>query len=285
MLDHNKHAIPKVMTWHLNNQTFSPAGRIAWGSAGSGPALVLAHGWPWSSYSWHRIIPSLSRHFTVYWYDMPGYGQSEMYSDQPSGLDTQGEIFAFMLAHWGLDQPHVLAHDFGGATTLRAHLLHGCDYASYILMNVVAMRPWGSDFFDHVGKHVNVFSILPQHIHEAIVRAYISGALVRELAATDIDALVRPWLSNEGRVSFYRQFAQADERFTAEVEPMFADLRCPTRILWGQDDPWIPLKRGKSLSAAMPKAGFETLPGAGHLPQLEVPKEVLDRIQRFLVAA
>ena len=273
------------MTWHLKNTAPSPAGRIAWGSAGSGPPLVLAHGWPWSSFSWHRVIPNLAQHFTVYWYDMPGYGQSEMHPDQATGLDTQGEIFAFMLDHWGLKHPHVIAHDFGGATTLRAHLLHGCDLASYTLMNVVAMRPWGSDFFDHVGKHANVFRVLPQHIHEAIVRAYIKGALVRDLPTSDVDALVKPWLSNEGRVSFYRQFAQADERFTAEVEPLFGDLRCPTLILWGEDDPWIPLKRGKALSAAMPKARFQTLQGAGHLPQLDVPDRVLDHALSFLSVA
>lgn len=80
---------------------------------------MLAHGWPWSSYSWHRVIPALSREFTVYWYDMPGYGRSAMPSDQPTGLDVQGAVFAAMLRHLGLSRPMVLAHDFGAATTLR----------------------------------------------------------------------------------------------------------------------------------------------------------------------
>ncbi|MEO0772038.1 MAG: alpha/beta hydrolase [Pseudomonadota bacterium] len=271
------------MTWHLNTTAPSPAGQIAWGSAGSGPPLVLTHGWPWSSFSWHRIIPALARHFHVHWYDMPGYGRSDMDPNQRTGLDVQGKVFAHMLDHWGLRNPHVFAHDFGGATTLRAHLLHGCDYASLTLMNVVAMRPWGSDFFDHVGRHVNAFSVLPQHIHAAIVRAYIGGALARDLDTGDIEALVTPWLSDAGRISFYRQFAQADERFTAEVEPMFDDLRCPTQILWGEDDPWIPLARGQALSRAMPNARFQILPGAGHLPQLETPDQILDHAFNILI--
>ena len=45
-----------------------------------------------------------------------------------------------------------------------------------------------------------------------------------------------PWLTEEGRGSFYRQFAQADERYTAEVEPLFGNIRCPVSILWGEDD-------------------------------------------------
>ena len=213
---------------------------------------------------------------------MPGYGQSDMRHEQRTGLNVQGETFAFMLDHWGLDRPSVLAHDFGGATTLRAHFLHGRDYASYILMNVVAMRPWGSDLFDHIGRHVRAFSVLPQHIHEAIVRAYIGGALARQITPRDVEALVAPWLSEDGRISFYLQFAQADEHFTAEIEPKFANLRSPTLILWGEDDPWIPLARGEALAAAMPKARFARIADAGHLPQLEKPDVVLKHITRFL---
>lgn len=261
--------------WTLNERYQTTAGPVAAGRTGDGPALVLAHGWPWSSYAWHRVIPELARYFTVHWYDMPGYGKSHKAPDQRTSLDVQGEIFAEMLAHWGLANPHVVAHDFGGATTLRAHLLQGCDFEKYVLMNVVAMRPWGSDFFDHVGRHVEAFQGLPPHIHKAVVAAYIQGALVNDLPAEDVEALVAPWLTAEGAVSFYRQFAQADERFTEEVEPFFGAVRCPVTILWGEDDPWIPLARGKALHQRMPDAGFATIPNAGHLPQLERPDAVL----------
>ena len=43
------------------------------------------------------------------------------------------------------------------------------------------MRPWGSAFFDHVGRHVNAFMGLPQHIHRAVVEAYIKGAMVNDI--------------------------------------------------------------------------------------------------------
>lgn len=272
------------MTWKLDETVQTSAGRVAAGHCGQGPALVLAHGWPWSSFSWHRVIPALAGHFTVHWYDMPGFGQSEMRADQRTSLDVQGAVFAEMMAHWGLARPRVVAHDFGGATTLRAHLLHDCDFERYVLMNVVAMRPWGSAFFDHVGRHVDAFTGLPPQIHKAVAEAYIRGALVNDLKDDDFEKLVAPWLTEEGRGSFYRQFAQADERYTAEVEPMFGALRCPVKILWGADDPWIPLARGKALHALMPEAAFETLPGVGHLPQLEAPERVQERLLAFLTA-
>ncbi|MEL6278111.1 MAG: alpha/beta hydrolase [Pseudomonadota bacterium] len=269
--------------WKLDQEVATSAGRVAAGACGDGPDLVLAHGWPWSSYSWSRLIPKLASRFRLYWYDMPGYGASDKRADQRTSLDVQGQIFAEMLDHWRLASPMVVAHDFGGAATLRAHLLHGCEFQRYVLMNVVAMRPWGSDFFDHVGRHVDAFQGLPPHIHRAIVEAYIGGALIREIDASDLGRLVAPWLTDDGAESFYRQFAQADERYTAEVEPLFGRVRSAVKVLWGEDDPWIPLARGEALHALLPPgAEFERLPGLGHLPQLEGPDLVAEKISSFL---
>lgn len=270
------------MTWNLDETVETSAGRVAAGRFGEGPGLVLAHGWPWSSFSWHRVIPALAKRYCVYWYDMPGYGQSGKQPEQRTSLDVQGQVFAEMLTYWDLDRPIVVAHDFGGATTLRAHLLHGCEFDSYLLMNVVAMRPWGSEFFDHVGRHVDAFLGLPPHIHKAIVEAYIQGAIVNDVEQEDFAALVAPWLTDDGSGSFYRQFAQADECYTAEVEPLFGEIRCPIKILWGEDDPWIPLERGKALHSLIPQASFEVLSGVGHLPQLEAPDRVLEILSGFL---
>jgi pimeloyl-ACP methyl ester carboxylesterase len=267
------------MTWHLNETIATSAGQVAAGYAGDGPDLVLAHGWPWSSYAWYRVIPELAKQYKVHWYDMPGYGRSDMRADQATSLDVQGQVFAEILDHWNLARPHVIAHDFGGATTLRAHLLHACEFETYVLMNVVAMRPWGSEFFDHVGRHVDAFLGLPAHIHKAVVEAYVKGALVSDIDTGDFEALVAPWLSEAGRGSFYRQFAQADERYTAEVEPLFGDIRCPVKILWGEDDPWIPLARGQALHDLVGKGSFTVLPGVGHLPQLEAPELVLESLR------
>ncbi|WP_170393398.1 alpha/beta fold hydrolase [Ruegeria arenilitoris] len=268
--------------WNLADEYQTSAGGVAAGKCGQGPDLVLAHGWPWSSYSWHRVIPTLALRYTVHWYDMPGYGKSEKRSDQRTSLDVQGAVFVEMLSHWGLNRPTVIAHDFGGATTLRAHLLHGSDFERYVLMNVVAMRPWGSDFFDHVGKHVEAFQGLPHHIHQAIVEAYIRGAAASDVSQADLEQLVAPWLTEEGSRSFYRQFSQADEKYTAEVESLFGQIRCPTKVIWGTEDPWIPIERGKALHDLIGQNRFEALEGGGHLPQLEVPDRVLKAISDFL---
>ncbi|MEM7214973.1 MAG: alpha/beta hydrolase [Pseudomonadota bacterium] len=271
------------MSWVLDEYIETSAGRVAAGRYGSGRDLILAHGWPWSSFSWHRVIPELGKNFRVHWYDMPGYGKSEKHEEQITSLDVQGEIFVEVSEHWKLNEPLVVAHDFGGVTTLRAHLLHGCNFGKYALMNVVAMRPWGSEFFDHVGRHVDAFSGLPPHIHQAVVEAYIRGAIVGHIKPEDIQALVTPWLDDQGKNSFYKQFALADERFTAEVESMFGDIRCPVNIIWGADDPWIPIARGRALHELVPHAEFVELTGVGHLPQLEDPSQVADVLNAFFL--
>ncbi len=269
--------------WSLDETVDSSVGPLAAGHAGDGPDLVLAHGWPWSSYSWHRVIPALATRFRVHWYDMPGFGRSTLTPLQPPSLGLQGRVFAEMLEHWGLSAPLVVAHDFGGATTLRAHLLHGADYAGLVLMNVVAMRPWGSEFFDHVARHPDAFSALPPHIHAAVVHAYIGGALAHPLTDEDRVGLAAPWLSGDGPQAFWRQFALADEAFTAEIEPLYSRIRCPVTVLWGEDDPWIPLERGQALARAAGTT-LRPLPGLGHLPQLEDPAAVTAALQSALAA-
>lgn len=150
-----------------------------------------------------------------------------------------------------------------------------------MLMNVVAMRLWGSDFFDHMGQHVDAFQGLPVHIHRALVTAYIEGALVNDISADDLKGLVAPWLTSDGAHSFYRQFAPADEKHTAEVEPLFGKVRCPTKIVRGEEVPWTPLVRGRALNSLMPDAQFASMHGVGLLPQLEEPDTVIEQILNF----
>ncbi|UOM36857.1 alpha/beta fold hydrolase [Acuticoccus sp. I52.16.1] len=83
-------------------------------------------------------------------------------------------------------------------------------------------------------------------------------------------------------MAFYKQFTQADERYTAEVEPLFEAIRCPTAIFWGVDDPWIPLARGEALKALIPHADFVRIENAGHLPQLAAPEIVAKNTLKFM---
>lgn len=271
------------MTSALNQSFETDVGLVRYAVGGDGPDLIAVHGTPWSSYSYSRIIPELEKRYRVFCYDLPGYGASAMFEGQRVALDVQGEVLARLLDHWNIDAPYVMAHDFGGAISLRAHLLHGCDYARLLLMNVVALAPWGSPFFAHVQQHEAAFAGVPAYIHEAIVERYITGAMLDTPEADVMDQLKAPWLTPSGQAAFYRQIAQASQRYTDEIESEYARIRCPVRILWGADDEWIPLETGRRLNAAIAGSEFFEIEAAAHLVQLEQPDRVLDLAQEFFV--
>lgn len=115
-----------MLSWKFYEIYKTTAGLVTAGRTGNSPDLVSAHEWPWSLFSWDRVIPQLANSFTMYWYDMPGYGRSDKSENQRTSLDVEGEVFAGMMSRWSLLRPNVVAYGFGGVTTLRAHLLHGC---------------------------------------------------------------------------------------------------------------------------------------------------------------
>jgi pimeloyl-ACP methyl ester carboxylesterase len=218
----------------------------------------------------------------VFVWDMPGYGASEKFSGQDVSLAAQGRVFTELLAHWGLEEPLVVAHDFGGAVSLRAHLLHRSRYRALALVDPVALAPWGSPFFRLVGEHSEVFEQLPPALHEALVREYVSSASSPGLHPAVLDRLVQPWLGETGQAAFYRQIAQADQRYTDEVQDRYGEIDIPALVCWGRDDTWIPAAKGQELVARVPGARLEPIAGAGHLVQEDAPAELTAALAAFL---
>jgi pimeloyl-ACP methyl ester carboxylesterase len=257
---------------------------VRWSKAGTGPDVVFCHGTPWSSELWRPIAEALAPYFTVHLWDMPGYGHSSKNEGHRVSLDVQGELFGDLLSHWGLEAPHVVAHDFGGAVSLRAHLLHDSSYSSLALVDVVALRPWGSDFFRLVGENPGVFARLPRAVHEGAVKAYVAGASHRGLTPADLDALVSPWLDDDGQAAFYRQIEQADEAYTDEIESLYPTIGVPTLVVWGQDDTWIPVDRAHRLHDAIPGSRLQIVEDAGHLVQLDQREALTEVLTSWLTA-
>ncbi|MCI3278348.1 alpha/beta fold hydrolase [Streptomyces cylindrosporus] len=270
--------------WPLTRTFRSSSGAVRWDSLGDPgrDPVVLLHGTPFSSYVWRAVARSLARRHQVYVWDMPGYGTSEKFAGQDVSLAAQAKVFTELLAHWGVDQPLVVAHDFGGAVSLRAHLLHGARYTALALVDPVALAPWGSPFFRLVGTHADVFEQLPPALHGALVREYIGSASSAGLHPAVLDRLVEPWLGAPGQAAFYRQIAQADQRYTDEIQDRYGEIGVPTLVCWGQDDTWIPAAKGHELVARIPGAHLEPIAGAGHLVQEDAPAELTAALITFL---
>jgi pimeloyl-ACP methyl ester carboxylesterase len=271
--------------WNLPETFLFDGQEVRFGSLGRAdhPPLVLLHGTPFSSVVWRRIAPHLAEHRQVFYFDLLGYGCSEMRVNQDVSLAVQGRLFAALLRHWCLSKPDVVAHDFGGCTALRAHLLHGCEYGSLTLIDPVALAPWGSPFVRHVRDHEEAFVGLPSYIHAAILPAYIGGAAFHPLPAPVLKLYVDPWLGASGQAAFYRQIAQMDQRYTDEIESRYGQMRCPVRIIWGEQDSWIPIERGRELAKRIPGSSFLAVPDAGHLVQEDAPEALVAALLSALV--
>lgn len=249
--------------------------QVRWGFIGDGPPLIALHGTPFSSQVWRRIIPHVADRRRVFFYDMPGYGQSEMCEGQDVSLGMQNRVLAGLLQLWGVEKPDVIAHDFGGATALRLHYLDKIDFASLMIFDAVAMAPWGSPLVQHVRQHEDAFNGMPGYMHRAVLDAYLQTAAHNPLQPDVLDLYAAPWTTDRGQRAFYRQIAQMDQAHTDEVEPLYRPMPFPVTVLWGRDDTWIPLAKGHELAKRISTKGLIDIPNAGHLVQEDRPEAIV----------
>jgi pimeloyl-ACP methyl ester carboxylesterase len=272
------------MTWRLREGFETGQGRVRWQAFGEGTPVVLLHGTPFSSCVWRDIAAALARRRRVFVWDMLGYGASDQHEDQDVSLRAQARIFTNLLAHWQLDRPAVVAHDFGGAVALRALLLEGATYDRLALLDSVALAPWGTGLYELAREHTSVFTALPAVHHEGLVRAYVRDAAHRPLPDEVTDALAAPWIGERGQAALYRQMAQNDQRYTDEVEPLYGGIDAPLRVIWGENDTWLPTEQGRKL-ARRTGAELRVIPGAGHLVQEDAPAALTLELAEFLELA
>jgi pimeloyl-ACP methyl ester carboxylesterase len=270
--------------WRLNRSYESSGGLVAYDVIGSGPPVVLIHGTPFSSRVWRKIVPKLAEKRTVYVFDLIGYGASEKREGQDVSLAAQGRVVAELLDHWGLNEPDVVGHDFGGATALRTHLLEGRDFNSIALIDAVALSPWGSPFYRLVREYVGVFRQIPAYMHKAMVAAYVRDATHVPMSDEELEPYIAPWLGPEGQDAFYRQIFQNDQRYTDEMQVLYGEIKRPVLILWGETDKWISPEKGEQLQASIPGSRLHTIPEAAHLAMEDAPGAVAEALEVFFSA-
>jgi pimeloyl-ACP methyl ester carboxylesterase len=145
----------------------------------------------------------------------------------------------------------------------------------------VALRPWGSAFIQHVQRFEEAFAGAPDYIHHAMLKAYVSGAAFKPLSDGVLESYIEPWVGSVGQTAFYRQIAQMDQRHTDEVQPFYVKLRCPCRLLWGTEDQWIPVEKGRQLARLIPKCELIEIAECGHLMQEDAPEAIISAALRF----
>jgi len=279
-----------MSAWTLTRSVETSAGTVRHDRMGDGPPLVLVHGTPSWSYLWRNVAPVLARDYTVYLYDLPGYGHSAKVDGQDVSMGMQGRVLTELIGHWGLDVPLIAAHDIGGGIALRAHLLHGVDVARMALLDTLAMRPrgggpWGTPWSRHVRVHgTEAFTALPGYLFEGLMRAYLGTAMAQPMAESTFRAYLDPFTGAAGQQAFFRQIAQLDEAYTDAIEPLLGEVRAPVDLIWGAEDTWLDLDFAARLHAAIPAATLTWIDAAGHFLQEDAPGAVTRALRGVLAA-
>lgn len=264
--------------------------RYAWRKFGSGPALVLIHGFPLSGFTWRKLLPELSQKFTCYVPDTPGLGETEWTGQADFTWHGQARGFKALIDHWGLPRYHLLAHDSGG-TFARCLALADTERVSRLALINTEMPghrpPWIQLYqaLMFVPGSLAGFGLLLRS--RMFLRSGMGfGGCFTDLALIDGDfheQVVAPLLREPRRMEGLRLNLR---ELKWDVVDSFAQdharLAMPVQLIWGVDDPTFPLASARAMLRQLPKASLTEIPGAKLLPHEEKPAQVARAVLKFL---
>lgn len=252
--------------------------------AGRGEPLLLVHGFIAWSFTWRKNLPALAAHFHTYAVDLRGFGLSQRGTHLRYGLDDQADLLAAFLDHAGIRRAALMGHSMGGEIVLRFALRYPDRLKGMVLVSPSALLQrrvrWAERYL------LPVPGLGPLAVRAALLNRRFAAASVRD--AYHRSELVTPadiggyWLparipgSARSLIAMLRQidFGAAANRLT--------EIPHRTLIIWGEDDPWVPVSHGRRLAALLPRSELVTLPDCGHVPHEEYPERFHQLVIPFL---
>lgn len=257
--------------------------------AGRGPALVLLHGFPSSSYDWRGLWERVESDRAMLAFDFLGFGLSEKPRDHLYSLAWQADLVEELVRRYVGDEPaFVVAHDMGTsvATELMARELEGrktVPMAGALLFN-------GSILLDRASPTVS--QKLLRTRAGAVFAALSSGPYFRlqfGMLFSDAHPLTRSeaddqWslLShNGGNRLTHRLIHYMDERdrLLERWHGAFRDWPGELSLAWGLRDPVATTAVLRGLVELRPSAPVTRLEDLGHYPQVEAPERIAEAIR------
>ncbi|MGQ0669090.1 MAG: alpha/beta fold hydrolase [Actinomycetota bacterium] len=264
------------------NRARVSGGEIAYveeGDPGS-PAVLLLHGFPTSSFLWRDLAPMLAPWMRVIAPDLIGCGDSEKPEGVPLHISAQAGYVRELLRDLGIEDFAVVGHGHGGGVAQLLAIEGGVK--AMVLVNCAAFDAWPS------GAMRRLQAVPPKDERPGLVRAAMIFAfregMGRRVRLTDdlFEEYLRPWAGEEGTRAFFRSLRAADGLGLTGIESDLERLECPAFILWGEDDPFLPVAVAERLSEAMPASTLALLPGCSHFVTEDAPEAVLPLVLDYL---
>lgn len=263
--------------------------RLHVAQAGSGPPLLLLHGWPQHWWSWRELLGPLAAHYTVLAPDLRGWGWSQAPPGRYDKATFADDVLA-IVDHEGLDRVRIIAHDWGGYAAFLLALEHPERVQRLVALDIVP--PWpGRPQLRHLliplflTYQVLIASPLGRPLMTSgrgFVRTILRAAAGPGMRWTDADLnlyadVLRDPARARASVACYRTFLT---REALRTHHRARDLEVPTLLLMGGAST---LRR---TFAPEPSRNLvvDAIPGAGHFLAEEAPAAVLERALPFLAA-
>jgi haloacetate dehalogenase len=269
------------------------------GVAGSGPVVLLLHGFPQTHYCWHRVAPALTARNTVVVCDLKGYGESRSASGGPLGegyskREMAAELVELM-AQLGFERFSVVGHDRGGRVGYRMALDHPEAVERLAVLNIVPTV----DQFERMTGNASIdyypwfFLAQPPPFAERLVAAsaeYFLRHTLASFAATPdaispqaVDRYLRAFTPEviSCICADYRAAFHIDRLIDAEDRQAGRRIRCPVLVHWGAEEGSIsdgPLRVWRRWAGSVQGAPLPS----GHLIAEEAPEELVASLQSFL---
>jgi pimeloyl-ACP methyl ester carboxylesterase len=265
--------------------------RRAFRMAGSGPPLLLLHGIGDTSQTWNRVIPQLAAHYTVIAPDLLGHGLS----DKPRA-DYSVSAYACgmrdLMAVLDIDAVTVVGHSLGGGVAMQFayQFPERCERLVIVASGGVGrevhpmLRFAASPGADVVLPIVTAAPVRWAVRKSAGVIRHIPGLSLgadTDYAMSRYDALD----SSRSRSAFLRTLrAGVDVRGQAitMLDRCYLAAGVPTMIVWGTDDPIIPVSHAYVAHEAMPGSRLELFEGCGHFPHRDDPITFANLLHDFI---
>jgi 2-hydroxymuconate-semialdehyde hydrolase len=243
---------------------------------GEGPAVLLLHGYPTSSYVWRELIPVLSIGMRVIAPDLLGFGDSERPQNGDLSLTAQAGYVRELADGLGIERFAAVGHGFGGGVAQRLAFDGGVD--AMVLVDSAAYDAWPSPASRELQERPAPAG--PDEA-EAAVRAWLSSAVAKRAFTEDeVEAYVRPWRADPG--GLHRALLALDGRGLEDASAALPALAAPTFVVWGEDDPYLPASLAERLGDDLPGSMVALLPGCGHLVMEDAPDTVVGLVSQFL---
>lgn len=241
--------------------------------AGDGDVVVLLHGWGANITLYAGIIQVLSRNHRVIALDMPGFGKTPE-PPEPWCVDDYADFVIKFLASFELRRFSVVVHSFGGRVLFKLNARENLPFVidKAVLIDSAGILPKKS-FRQRVSLRCY-----------KIARAVMSTKALHFLYPDAVDNMRRRRGSADYNNATPTMRATLVKVVNEDLEPLIHLLKCPTLLIWGDQDTATPLSDGRRMEELIPDAGLVICEGAGHFSFAEQAPKVHGALASFFAS-